>query len=658
MSELISFLLAGLLISLLILWYRLKYSRRRNGFLQFVKYRLVPVTVISGWTFYFIAYYFYEHEQLLTSGLLAVFSTARFFVLENDLNEIQSFVKVNHLLMLLFSMIGASAVFISAFILLQLFGKRVVNKIKIWMDRSGETHIFFGVNMASLSLVKDLLRKNSSRLVIFIQKMDKNEDVSLYYEVEEAGAYLISRESVMENIELEKEESIIHPHKEGNATSQSNDYKHRNLKELRLTGKLRNRTTHLYFFSSSEDWNLSQARTVMEEINCLSLVKQVTAHIRVTSAELEELFHQSLSTICPNVKINLVNLSEIASRQLISSYNPVDWIDKDTQKALATADFAVLVVGFGQTGSAGLKKLLEYSQFSGSEFKAIVVDKEIQTQKGRFEVCFPGLLSNYNIEFIETEPGRTSFYELIKKQANKLDYIVLTLGNDDLNIQTAKDLQQFLLRSTVKRIRIIAQVKDNNNYNLLFDTSKQVSLSIFGREKDIFTESIVIRGDMEYAAKKIHEYYNSKKEEGTKRQSWHELSVIKRLSNISAAYHIYTKLTLAGITVDDVKKFETTKDFINYLGVERFENLAKEEHLRWNALHFANGWNTWDLNEIPRHAASNKDEVRKLHACLVSWEDLMSVKERFQEDYYAYDYENVSNIFELIKEGVYNEYYH
>jgi hypothetical protein len=287
-----------------------------------------------------------------------------------------------------------------------------------------------------------------------------------------------------------------------------------------------------------------------------------------------------------------------------------------------------------------------------------MVDKEMKTKKGRFEACFPGLLSNYNIEFVETEPGRTSFYDLIKQQANKLDYIILTLGNDDLNIQTATDLQQFLLRSTTKRIRIIAQVKDDTNYNLLFNPAKQVVLSIFGREKDIFTENIIVRGDMEKTAKKIHEYYNSKKEEGPKQQSWHELSVIKQLSNISAANHIYTKLTLSGLTAEDVKQFETIEDFVNYLGSERFENLAREEHLRWNALHFANGWNTWYLGEIPGDAKSNKDEVRKLHACLVNWEDLTTVKERFREDYYAYDHENVSNIFELIKTGVYNERHH
>jgi hypothetical protein len=658
MSELGSFLVGVLIISGLILGYRLVCYRRRNSFIRFVKYFMVPVTVTGGWIIYFIGYFKYAHEQIISSGLLAVYSTARLFILGNDLIEIHSDVRGDHLFMLWFSIIAATAAFISASILLHLFGKKLITWFKIRMDKSEENHIFFGVNPPSLSLAKDLLRNNKSRLVIFVRNMDKNEDVSLYHGVEEAGAFLISRNSLMENIELEKEDSIIHSHDKISIAIDGTGSNHRNLKELRLIGKLRNRTTHVYFLSSREDWNLSLARTVLEEVNPLSLENQVSAHIRVTSAELEELYHQSLSALFPNVKINLVNLSEIASRQLISNYNPVDWIEKDTQKAVAITDFTVMIVGFGQTGSAVLKKLVEYGQFVGSDFNAIMVDKEMKTKQGRFEACFPGLLSNYNLEFVETEPGRISFYDLIRQQANKLDYIILTLGNDDLNIQTATDLQQFLVKSTGKRIRIIAQVKDDTNYNQVFDPAKQVTLSIFGREKDIFTENIIVRGDMEKTARKIHEYYNSKKEKGTKRQSWHELSIIKQLSNISVASHIYTKLALSGLSVEDVKKFETTEDFLNYFESEKFENLAKEEHLRWNAFHFANGWNTWNLSEIPGNAAFNKDEERKLHACLVNWTDLAPVKERFNEDYYAYDFENVSNIFELIKNGVYNESYH
>ncbi len=658
MNDYCSLLLLVLIISGLILCYRMVFYHRRNGFMQFMKFILVPLTAIGGWIIYFIGYYGFGHEQILSSALLAVFSTARLFILGNDLIEIHSYVKGNHLFMLWFSSIAATAAFISASILLHLFGKRLITWCKIWIDRSEETHIFFAVNLSSLSLAKDLLKNNKSRLVLFFDKMDKNENSSLFHEAEEAGAFLISSESVLESLELENEESIVHSPKEETGHIHHDDSKRIYLNKYGLRGKIISRTVHLYFLSTREEWNLGMARTVLGEINSLSPGKPVNLHIRTSSAELEGLFHQSLSGLSAAATTNLINLPEIASRQLISKFNPVNWITKDTQQALASEGFTAMVIGFGQTGRAVLKKLIEFGHFPGVEFNAIVVDKDIQQKIGRFEACFPGLFPNYNIEFVETGPGREEFYHLIKQHANKLDYIVLTLGDDSLNINTATDIQQFLLKLTGKRILIIAQVKDDTNYNLLFDLSMQVGIAIFGRGKDIFTENIIVRGEMEKTAKKIHDYYNLKMDEGKKRRSWSELSLIKQVSNISAANHIYTKLTLSGITVDDVKQFATSTEFVNFLGKERIMNLAKVEHLRWNAVHFSNGWNTWELSETPENATCNNDKMRKLHACLVAWEDLIPVSERFKEDYYKYDKENVINIFELIKNGVYNENCH
>jgi hypothetical protein len=312
-----------------------------------------------------------------------------------------------------------------------------------------------------------------------------------------------------------------------------------------------------------------------------------------------------------------------------------------------------MVVGFDNTGVSALKKLIEYGQFEGSDFKAIVTDNHLAVKKGRIEACFPGLISNYPIQFVEAEPGSGDFFDLIKNHQNQLDFVVIVHGSDEQNIRLANDLQQYLIKAATKQIKIIAQVRDNDNYNLLFDASKKVSISVFGREKDIFTEKIVVQQHLEKAAKRIHEYYNSKLAVGRKRQNWEELSLIKQLSNISATNHIFTKLVLAGLTVEYVKKFNSAKEFENFLGPKRMEHLAKAEHLRWNALHFANGWNTWLLDEIPSDSNINKDEERKLHACLVSWESLAPVIGRFNEDYYAYDYENVVNIFDLIRDGIY-----
>ena len=42
----------------------------------------------------------------------------------------------------------------------------------------------------------------------------------------------------------------------------------------------------------------------------------------------------------------------------------------------------------------------------------------------------------------------------------------------------------------------------------------------------------------------------------------------------------------------------------------------------------------------------------KKHACLVDWNDLDKVRERFGENYKDYDKDSVRKIYELIKNGI------
>lgn len=645
---------AGIYLGLLISCYLLLFRRRHNGFMKFVKYLLLPLTVAGGWIVYFIGYSYCEPEEFLTNGLLAIFSTARLFILGNDLVEIHHCVEGNSVFMLWFAVIGASAVFISVSILLNLFGKKLITRFKIGLDRSEENAIFFGINEASLSLAEDILNSHSSRLVIFIQNMDELEQRELYHQAEEAGALLVSRESFWESLSLEQEESIVHSPKEGNGASLNEYLQSENLKKLQLTRKVLDRTTHLFFLSEKEEWNMNMARSILNEAGSLSLSKDIIFHIRTTSGELEEIFYEGLPRLSPYLKIRLVNPSDIAARQLVSAYQPVDWIGKDTEKAVATTDFSVLIVGFGDTGSSVLRKLTESSQFAGSAFNATVMDQDPAIKTGRFTTRFPGMLANYAIEFIKMDARKADFFNWIQDHLNKLDYIVITLGNDDLNILTAVSIRHLLLASAPKRVRILPQVRDSHSYQRLFELPVSANIEIFGREKDLFTERIVVRGSLEATAKKIHEYYQAKKENQSFR-SWDEVSGTERLSNISAADHIHTKLELAGLTIGEAGRFENREAFAGYLGPERLENLAKGEHLRWNALYFTNGWTTWQLKDIPAGLKSNKDPVRKRHACLVYWDELSLVKDRFDEDYYQYDYENVLSIFDLIKDGIYDE---
>ena len=71
------------------------------------------------------------------------------------------------------------------------------------------------------------------------------------------------------------------------------------------------------------------------------------------------------------------------------------------------------------------------------------------------------------------------------------------------------------------------------------------------------------------------------------------------------------------------------------------ENLAKNEHLRWNASHILLGY-------LPDKGGNGCKEVMKLHSCLVSWDEL----EEYEVDYKYYDYMFVEMALKIKEEQI------
>ena len=98
--------------------------------------------------------------------------------------------------------------------------------------------------------------------------------------------------------------------------------------------------------------------------------------------------------------------------------------------------------------------------------------------------------------------------------------------------------------------------------------------------------------------------------------AWRALTEFERQSNRSLAINI------------------SSKKYLRSIGVTQ-EQLTHEEHLRWNAFHYVNGW------VFGKDADGNKDMQRKLHPLLVPYselpeaeimKDMMFIKKIFGED--------------------------
>ena len=99
------------------------------------------------------------------------------------------------------------------------------------------------------------------------------------------------------------------------------------------------------------------------------------------------------------------------------------------------------------------------------------------------------------------------------------------------------------------------------------------------------------------------------------------------------------------------------------------ENLAKMEHLRWNAFHYCMGYRTMPEELFAERAERfkegslkpgekpGKDTENRYHACLVSWEELKDLDKKEEQlagrktDYQQMDRDNIGMIPALLREG-------
>ena len=122
-----------------------------------------------------------------------------------------------------------------------------------------------------------------------------------------------------------------------------------------------------------------------------------------------------------------------------------------------------------------------------------------------------------------------------------------------------------------------------------------------------------------------------------KKELWEELTWFIQESNRATADFINTLLALSNPDKIDSKQFK--KDVIDRKRLtyndELEENLAKTEHLRWNAFYVAMGWKPIDIEEMrikfpdTKTNGFRKNELAKLHICLAAWDKLDIISKTF-----------------------------
>lgn len=676
-------------------------ARRRKTCLRIRNYVLIPLAAVGGFVVYTIGYLHGGTANSLIALVIRSFlSTFHMFFLHSDLLEVCEEMHHDKVYMTFFSLIHFLAFLISFLVVVQLFGTHFLSWIRLKCAAPRRSYLFFGLNGASVTLATSLLeRKERKRFVVVLDKKGKGKELKGGHsgDKESSAAERENRESLLER--LGKTNVLLL----NRVYSENTTFREAGIRKLLKRGEAR-----LFLLSGDTAYNIRLALTMTDEIrNGRNYRAAITLYVRVDDEGMAGLLE---TQTCPdNVEIRIVNPAQLSALELIRNYPPVDYVRPDPAKAVATKDFTAMILGFGETGSNVLRALTEHGQFIGAEFRVTVVDKDLDGRLGTFESRYPGM-KHYKIDYVSADVNSVAFWEVLRTKLDTLDYLVISLGDSSRNIQAATDIERFICRNTGREIDLFVKADGDSlrSYAALSALLPSGRIHTFGAESTIYTENLIVNEVWWTLAKKMHRYYCLQKEtsqakssspkassflnrkallrknrslqkkipipesglpemtrhfpsdgntsEATTGMKWERLPEVRKLSNLSAALHLVTKLKLVGLSPEMIRDQHHKAGFLDLLGEGRLNNLAKGEHLHWNATLFAHGWDIW--REIPGGASENKDEKRKLHACLVDWEELPGIEKRFGEPYREYDRVYVENIYDWMQEAAIFEEVH
>lgn len=506
--------------------------------------------------------------------------------------------------------------------------RRFYTWMLMWLKKKqAETnaHIFVGINDASKCLATDI--KNGQVIFIDIPKQDGLQSVSIMDMIARFFKTGEEQKWLDKYVVLRAGKGI------------------RKIKEW-----LAEPTTTVYLLSDDQAANIADLEKLYKDpFQC-----KIYCH-----AKKEGIVNRYDSITDSKDRITFVDSSFLAVETLKKrdSMLPVHYVKiaQDDKRSLGyvTSSFNCAVVGFGETGKEALKFLYEFGAFPTAKngkapFKCHIFDGNLDKELGEFGVDINTLKSSVaqDREF-ETHPhyvGTSAFRSEMSCIVKGLNYVVVSLGDDNLNIETALSIAECALaegkpldENFCIAVRLTAISKLNEDTIAEANRTFGNWIKIFGLPEHIWKLSIISNKDHDAAARKFYESYKMHSDKLNQAigydpdPTWDEREKMlcegtyekrceirrKRAQDYSNSLHVTTKRKLCeGYNTYDTHDTKVVDQILyankgkvhcegNYC--EILEHLAVCEHLRWEASHMIMGYRPVEKDGDPT------EELKKLH---------------------------------------------
>ena len=603
-------------------------------------------TVYHLWLFSSIAsdIVFLTYDSLMSRVLFSVQYSLEMFLANTLLfkGEVKEVLQEQAFMFQGYLVLYGMAILTSGFSIFHFLSRRLFNWFWLTFHKAKcKAHIFIGINDASLCLASDIMENYSGERVVFIDLPDQQDNpqgMSIWDIV--GGFFKDNKEH--------KELSSYVVLKAGKGIG-------------KITKWLKKEENDVYILSDSQEQNVSILEALWEhkELKC-----RIYCH-----AKKEGLINRYDNIADVEDRVRFVDssfLSVVALKKWRdNAMLPVKYVDvaedTETKRRLGyvTSEFHCAVIGFGETGKEALKFLYEFGAFPNKDngkvpFKCHIFDNNLAKELGEFGVDLTTLRSPVAKEpefelhscAVDTIEFRTEMSKII----GKLNYIVVCLGDDNMNVETALNIVECAAiesRDTSDKFCVaIKQAKTSKlNQDTLDNANKAYNNCIhtFGLTKDIWTLRLINNEELDADARRFYESYsklsdifnqsmgwapnptwNEREKKGVRSENYKDRCKARRQKSqdYSNSLHKTTKQILCEpygnlaeqILVINEDTIHCLEDDIT--AKEVLEHLAVCEHLRWEASHMMMGY---------KPTTGGTDDLKKLHCYIKPYDKLGDV---------------------------------
>ena len=576
----------------------------------FTKNRLILLFILLafGMILYGYGYLIKYPESKISAVLMAVFSTGRMLVLENDYESISAGVEHLPIYNLFFSMSMTLTMLTLGMVALSYSGYRVMCKIQVRFLRiftlRKKVFLFSLINERAMILAKDIKKSHKRAIIIFCVPVVEEEEDKL----------LLEREASQQGF-------FVIPTGEDIGSGL-----------FKLLSSFASKKLYLFLMGNEMD-NLSLCSELEKVIHkSRRTFKELNSYVWIQNGDFASVLDQEKYAF---MDIHCIDEAELCSRKLFD--------DLTLRSYKKDQNLKIGLIGWTFLSEEILNYAIMLGQFQDSKIEITLMDHDIKNKSAMYFVSNPEIWKVADFRFIDTRESTRDFFQTVESLLGQLD--IMFYLNENLEIAAALSRLRIHLESSC---RIACYFGDKPEYQEVLSTKLFSDIHIFGNWQELYTDDLIIDEKLDFLAKSFHQFYATLYQDT---RSWDDIPLFEKQSNRALALSIQSKLHDLGLFYgagDDVSLFE---DKIKEEACIR--TLTLEEHLRWNAFYFVNGYCTLNMDNPDK---KTKDTFAKKHVCLVSFEDLLTVGAYFEKDYQSMDRYLVSQIGTVLKKAGFGIY--